>query len=92
MNMEAIKILEQAIPAIESWLRATVSDEVNKVLEADRQKRKYVKQYTREETCEKLGIALSTLWAWTKSGRINAVHIGKKPMYTEEEINRVLHI
>ena len=90
--MDAMKILEQALPAIESWLRATVSDEVSKVLEADRQKRKYVKQYTREETAEKLGISLPTLWSWTKTGRINAVYIGRKPMYTEEEINRVLHI
>lgn len=84
--------LEQAITVIESWLRATVSDEVNKVLEADRQKCKYVKQYTREETAKKLGVTLPTLWAWTKSGRINAEYVGRKPMYTEEEINRVNHI
>ena len=88
---QKLNFLEQAIPAIESWLRATVSDEVNKALEADRQKRKYVKQYTREEAAEILGITLTTLWSWTKAGRINAVHIGRKPMYTEEEINRVLH-
>lgn len=88
---ETRKILEQALPAFESWLRATVSDEVSKALQADRIKRQYVKQFTREETCEKLGITLSTLWAWTKNGRINAVYIGRKPMYTEEEINRVLH-
>ena len=88
---QELNILEQAIPAIESWLRKTVSDEVNKALEADRQKRKYVKQYTREEAAEMLGITLTTLWSWTKAGRINAVHVGRKPMYTEEEINRVLH-
>ena len=86
---ETRRILENALPALEAWLRRTVSDEVTKALEADRQKRQYVKQYTREETAQMLNISLPTLWAWTKSGRINAVHIGRKPMYTEEEINRV---
>ncbi len=88
---ETFEILQQALPAIESWLRATVSEEVNKALQADREKRQYVKRYTREETAEMLGISLPTLWAWVKDGRINAVKVGKRQFFTEEEINRVLH-
>ena len=87
---ETRRIIEQALPAIESWLRATVSDEVSKALEADRVKRQYVKRYTRKEAAEKLGISSTTLWSWTKQGKINAVHVGRNPMYMEEEINRIL--
>ena len=82
-------VFGEVLPALEAWLRQTVSDEVTKALQADRQKRQHVKKYTREETAQMLNISLPTLWSWTKSGRINAVHIGRKPMYTEEEINRV---
>ena len=87
---ETRKILEQALPAFESWLRATVSDEVSKALEADRVRRQFIKRYTREEAAEMLGVCLSTLWAWTRDGKINAVKVGNKPMYTKEEIDRVL--
>jgi len=87
---ETKKILEQILPVFESWLRTTVSDEVNKALQADREKRLYMKRYTREEAAEMLGVCLSTLWAWTREGKINAVKVGNKPMYTKEEIDRVL--
>ena len=87
---ETRKILEQALPAFESWLRATVSDEVNKALQADRVKRQYVKRYTREETAEKLGISTVTLWEWVKSGKISSVKVGKRQYFTEEEIDRIL--
>lgn len=87
---ETRRIIEQALPAIESWLRATVSDEVSKALEADRAKRQYVKRYTREETAEKIGISTVTLWEWVKSGKINSVKVGKRQYFTEEEINRIL--
>jgi excisionase family DNA binding protein len=87
---ETLRLIQQAIPAIETWLRATVNDEVSKALQADREKRQFVKRYTREETCEILGISKTTLWAWTNDGRINAIRIGRKPMYTQEEIDRVL--
>ena len=87
---ETKKILEQALPALESWLRATVSDEVNKALQADRIKRQYVKRYTREETAGKLGISTVTLWEWVKSGKITSVKVGKRQYFTEEEIDRIL--
>ena len=87
---ETRRILEQALPAIESWLRATVSDEVSKALEADRVKRQFVKRYTREETAEKIGISTVTLWEWVKSGKISSVKVGKRQYFTEEEINRIL--
>ena len=87
---ETRRILEQALPAIESWLRATVSDEVSKALEADRAKRQFLKRYTRKETAEKLGISTVTLWEWVKNGKINAIRVGKRQYFTEEEIDRVL--
>ena len=87
---ETRRIIEQALPAIESWLRATVSDEVSKALEADRVKRQFLKRYTREEAAEKIGISTVTLWEWVRSGKINSVKVGKRQYFTEEEINRIL--
>lgn len=83
-------VLGEVLPAIETWLRQTVSDEVSKALEADRVKRQFVKRYTREETAEKIGISTVTLWEWVKSGKISSVKVGKRQYFTEEEINRIL--
>ena len=41
---------------------------------------------TREEACELLKIDLSTLWRWTKKGRIDAYGIGKRVFYKKDEI------
>lgn len=83
-------VLELAIPALETWIKDIIHDEITNALQADREKRQYVKRYTREETAEMLGISLPTLWAWVRDGRINAVKVGKRQFFTEEEINRIM--
>lgn len=82
--------LAQALPAVEAWLRATIADELNKALQADRVRRQYVKRYTREEAAQRLGISNVTLWQWIKDGKINAVRVGKRLFFTEDEICRIL--
>ena len=45
---------------------------------------------TRKETSAYLRIALSTLWKLTKSNQIQAVYIGNRVFYKQEEVERAL--
>ena len=42
--------------------------------------------FTRNETCEFLKIDSSTLWAWTKKGKVNSYGIGNRVYYKKEEL------
>ena len=45
---------------------------------------------TRSETCEFLKINPTTLWNWTKSGRVIAYGIGNRVYYKKQEIIKKL--
>ena len=85
-----ITLFASLAPTFEKWLRDTVSEEVTKALEADRQKQKPCKQFSRDEVCQMLNISKPTLWAKTKAGEIRATHIGRRVLYDEAEIKRFL--
>lgn len=82
-------LVSDALPMFETWLRQTVSDEVSKALEADRQKQKPEKMLNRQEVCDILDISLPTLWEMTKHGKINATRIGRRVLYSESEVKRL---
>ena len=82
---ETRRIIEQALPAIESWLRATVSDEVSKALEADRVKRQFVKRYTRKEAAEALGISVQSVDRYLVSGRLTRVRYSARAIRISAE-------
>ena len=54
--------------------------------------KKYLDSYepdkllTREETCELLKIDSSTLWAWTKNGKVTCYGIGSRRYYKKKEL------
>lgn len=83
-------LLNEFLPMVTNWIRSTISEEVERALEADRQKQKPSKQYTRDEVCKMLNISKPTLWTKTKSGELRATHIGRRVLYDESEINRFL--
>jgi excisionase family DNA binding protein len=41
---------------------------------------------SRKETAQLLGVDLSTLWAWTKTGKITSYGIGNRVFYKYSEI------
>jgi hypothetical protein len=45
---------------------------------------------TRSETCELLKIDSSTLWSWTKKGKISCYGIGARRYYKRDEILKSL--
>lgn len=84
------KLFESLFPLFEGWLRTTVSDEVSKALEADHQKQKPKKQYTRQEVCAMAHISMPNLWQKTRNGEIKATKIGRRVLYDEAEVMRFL--
>ena len=89
--METISsLVGEILPVFETWLRATVRDEMQRTLEADRQKAKPERNYSRDEVCALLHISKPTLWQKTKNGEIEATHIGRRVLYSETAVKRFL--
>lgn len=88
---EVTRFLQEVMPIIESWIRHTINDEVAKALEADRLKRQPAKQYTRQEVARMLHLSLPTLWQYVKDGKINAIHVGRRVLFDEAEVKRLLN-
>lgn len=45
---------------------------------------------TREETCKFLSVDSSTLWTWTKKGKVTAYGIGNRRYYKRSELLEAL--
>jgi excisionase family DNA binding protein len=45
---------------------------------------------TRQETCEFLKISITTLWQWTKKGKIESYGIGNRVYYKKEDLLKSL--
>ena len=70
-----------------------VTDSVNKTLDEFKKhfQPKEPKEYlTRTEVAKLLKIDLSTLWAWTKKGKLNAYGIGNRVYYLRKDIEDAL--
>lgn len=83
-------LLAEALPQVEAWLRGIVSNEVSKVLQQKEQEKKPEKTYTRDEVCEIAHVSKVTLWKKTKSGEIRATKIGRRVVYMETELKKIL--
>ena len=88
---QVTRLVQEVMPIIESWMRHTINDEVAKALEADRLKRQPAKQYTRQEVARMLHLSLPTLWQYVKDGKINAIHVGRRVLFDEAEVKRLLN-
>ncbi len=49
-----------------------------------------MKTYTRYETCEILHISLSTLDTYVKKGAITCTRVGKRVLFSQDDIDRAL--
>lgn len=48
------------------------------------------KYFTAKETADKLGVDVSTLWRWDKSGYLKKIKIGNKIRYRESDVLRLM--
>ena len=49
-----------------------------------------MKFYTRYETCELLHISLSTLDTYVKKGAVTCSHVGKRVLFSQDDIDKAL--
>lgn len=89
--MSEVKII-QTTP---SELCSIVSNSVKKVLEEfhKEQSKSNSKDIllSRQETCDFLGINLSTLWHWTKKEKLTSKKIGNRVYYLKSDILEALN-
>ena len=46
---------------------------------------------TARETADKLGVDVSTLWRWDKSGYLKKIKLGNTIRYRESDVNRLMN-
>lgn len=46
--------------------------------------------YTAQETAEKLGVDISTLWRWDKSGYLKKIKVGNAVRYRESDVVKLM--
>lgn len=48
------------------------------------------KYLTAQETADKLGVDVSTLWRWDKSGYLRKIKVGNKTRYRESDVLKLM--
>ena len=48
------------------------------------------KYFTAQETADKLGVDVSTLWRWDKSGYLKKIKVGNKIRYRESDVVKLM--
>ena len=48
------------------------------------------KYLTAQETADKLGVDVSTLWRWDKSGYLKKIKVGNKARYRESDVLKLM--
>lgn len=86
------EILAALRPMAENWLRGIVADEVRKAITLEKEAERPEKMYSRDEVCEMLHITTTTLWTRTKEGKINAVKNGRRVLYAESQVKRLMGV
>lgn len=49
------------------------------------------KHWSVDETCANLNVVRSTLWTWEKKGYLMPVRVGKKLMYKQSDIDKLMN-
>ena len=89
--MEIVNMLvAEFLPMVEGWLRDAISEEVRKALTDEKAQTKPEPLLTREEVCALLHFTKPTLWRKTKSGELRAVHVGKRVLYPQSEVKKLM--
>jgi len=71
-------------------LKQIVKAAVMETLNEKKEKPVVMKRYTRQETRELLHISLSTLDTYVKKGAITCSRVGKRVLFSQEDIDKAL--
>ena len=72
-------------------LKGIISNSIQEVIKKSSVKEKKEEElFTRDEASNLLKINLSTLWRWTKDGKLSAYGIGNRVFYKKDELLKSL--
>ena len=72
-------------------LKGIISNSIQEVIKKGSVKEKKEEElFTRDEASNLLKINLSTLWRWTKDGKLSAYGIGNRVFYKKDELLKSL--
>ena len=71
-------------------LNALIRNAVDAALESHEKKESESTLISRDAAARRLGVDVSTLWRWNKSGFLKvSTYLGRKPMYSSKVIERL---
>lgn len=77
---ESVQLVINALDLKEAFLEWSEEQNKNSIPEPS------ANYLTAQETAKKLGVDISTLWRWSKSGYLKKVKIGKAVRYRESDV------
>ncbi len=84
------EVFAACLPIAEAWLTDVVAGAVSSAIAAEREKEKPSRNYSRDEVCQLLHVSKPTLWEKTRKGAISSIKVGRRVLYAEKEVKRVL--
>jgi excisionase family DNA binding protein len=87
--MKTVQFIQTTPEQIQSEIVQGVSNLLES-LKADFQPKLPTEYLTREETANLLSIDKSTLWSWSKKGKLKAWSIGNRVYYKRSEIEQAI--
>ena len=70
---------------LKEWMLELMAEQKKSTVPA--QSEKYL---TAQETAEKLGVDVSTLWRWDKTGYLKKIKVGNKIRYRESDVLKLM--
>ncbi|MEH1007457.1 helix-turn-helix domain-containing protein [Winogradskyella sp. ECml5-4] len=89
--MSEVKIIQTTPLELSSMISESVKTELEKFKKELSKSNSDEILLTREETCELLSINLSTLWSYTKKGKLPSKKIGNRVYYLKSEVLEALN-
>lgn len=89
--MSEVKIIQTTPLELSSMISESVKRELEKFKKELSKSNSDEILLTREETCELLSINLSTLWSYTKKGKLPSKKIGNRVYYLKSEVLEALN-
>jgi len=90
INKQIIQIENVSVDELVATITDKVLEGLEIRLEQLQQKKHQEQLLTRTETAKYLKVDISTLWNWTKKGKLKAYGIGNRVYYKKNEIDEAL--
>ena len=90
MQTNAILLKELSIEQLQLLIGSSVKNGITEFQKELQTKDTSEELLSREQTCKFLHIDSSTLWAWSKNGKINCYGIGARRYFRKSEIMQSL--